>query len=109
MTDAGTFRWHELDPESGLWLGRFLVPRSEPEGRYQIRVRIELPGGAPVTYTYVDHPGWVMVVPLLDDDRVVMERIDRHTHSARPCSRVSVASGFSYSIERPPAVSRIGP
>ncbi len=35
----------ELDPESGLWLGRFLVPRSEPEGRYQIRVRIALPGG----------------------------------------------------------------
>ncbi len=35
----------ELDPESGLWLCRFLVPRSEPEGRYQIRIRIELTGG----------------------------------------------------------------
>ncbi len=35
----------EQDPETGLWVCRFLVPRSEPEGRYQILIRIELPGG----------------------------------------------------------------
>ncbi len=35
----------ERDPETGLWVCRFLVPRSEAEGRYQIRIRIELPDG----------------------------------------------------------------
>jgi ADP-ribose pyrophosphatase len=40
---------------------------------------LELPDGRAATYTYVDHPGWVMVVPLLDDGRVVMEKIYRYT------------------------------
>ncbi len=35
----------EQDPETGLWVCRFLVPRSEPEGRYTIRIRIDLPDG----------------------------------------------------------------
>ena len=35
----------ERDPETGLWVCRFLVPRSEAEGRYQIRIRIVLPDG----------------------------------------------------------------
>ena len=35
----------ELDPETGLWVCRFLVPRSEPEGRYTIKIRIALPDG----------------------------------------------------------------
>ena len=40
---------------------------------------LTLPGGEQLTYTLIEHPGWVMVVPLLDDGRVVMERIYRHT------------------------------
>lgn len=38
-----------------------------------------LPNSADITYTWVDHPGYVMVVPLLPDGQVVMERIYRHT------------------------------
>jgi 8-oxo-dGTP pyrophosphatase MutT (NUDIX family) len=38
-----------------------------------------LPSGAEITYTLVEHPGYVVVVPVLGDGRVVMERIYRHT------------------------------
>ena len=38
-----------------------------------------LPGGEEITYTVVEHPGYVMVVPLLPDGRVVMEQVFRHT------------------------------
>lgn len=38
-----------------------------------------LPSGQAITYTWVEHPGYALVVPLLDDGRVVMERIYRHT------------------------------
>jgi ADP-ribose pyrophosphatase len=37
-----------------------------------------LPSGAEITYTLVEHPGFVVVVPVLTDGRVVMERIYRH-------------------------------
>jgi ADP-ribose pyrophosphatase len=40
---------------------------------------IILPSGAEITYTLVEHPGYVVVVPVLADGRVVMERIYRHT------------------------------
>lgn len=40
---------------------------------------LTLPGGQEFTYTLVEHPGFVMVVPLLDDGRVVMERLYRYT------------------------------
>jgi 8-oxo-dGTP pyrophosphatase MutT (NUDIX family) len=40
---------------------------------------VTLPGGEDITYTLVDHGGYVVVVPLLDDGRVVMERIYRYT------------------------------
>lgn len=40
---------------------------------------LTLPNGDNITYTLVDHPGYVMVVPLLDDGRVVMERVYRYT------------------------------
>ena len=40
---------------------------------------LTLPGGQEITYTFVEHPGYAMVVPLLDDGRVLMERIWRHT------------------------------
>jgi ADP-ribose pyrophosphatase len=40
---------------------------------------ITLPAGEDITYTLVEHPGWVMVVPVFDDGRVLMERVYRHT------------------------------
>ena len=36
-----------------------------------------LPGGEEIQYNVVVHPGWALVVPLLDDGRVVMERVYR--------------------------------
>jgi ADP-ribose pyrophosphatase len=39
---------------------------------------VTLPAGEEITYTYVDHAGYVVVVPVLDDGRVVMERIHRY-------------------------------
>ncbi|MGI9592462.1 MAG: NUDIX domain-containing protein, partial [Myxococcota bacterium] len=38
-----------------------------------------LPDGTDITYTMVEHPGYAMVVPLLDDGRVVLERVYRYT------------------------------
>jgi ADP-ribose pyrophosphatase len=40
---------------------------------------ITLPSGEEITYTLVEHPGYAMVVPLLADGRVVMERVYRHS------------------------------
>ena len=40
---------------------------------------ITLPNGDEITYTLVDHAGYVVVVPVLADGRVVMERVFRHT------------------------------
>jgi len=40
---------------------------------------VTLPGGEPITYTFVEHPGYAMVVPLLDDGRVLLERVYRYT------------------------------
>jgi ADP-ribose pyrophosphatase len=40
---------------------------------------VRLPGGEDITYTWVDHGGYVVVVPILGDGRVVMERVYRHT------------------------------
>jgi len=36
------------------------------------------PDGKAITYTVVEHPGYVVIVPLLSDGRVVMERIYRY-------------------------------
>ena len=41
--------------------------------------RVELPTGETITYNVVEHPGFAMVVPLLDDGRVLLERIYRYT------------------------------
>jgi ADP-ribose pyrophosphatase len=38
-----------------------------------------LPSGEPITYTLVETPGYAMVVPLLDDGRVILERVYRYT------------------------------
>jgi ADP-ribose pyrophosphatase len=40
---------------------------------------VSLPGGEQITYTFVEHPGYAMVVPLLDDGRVVLEQVYRYT------------------------------
>ncbi len=56
--------------------GRFL---------HVLRDTVRLPDGATDTREYVVHPGAVMVVPLLDDGRLVLERQYRH-----PMGRVMV-------------------
>ncbi len=43
------------------------------------------PDGKAITYTVVEHPGFVVIVPLLPDGRVVMERIYRY-----PLQRVNL-------------------
>ena len=40
---------------------------------------VTLPSGEDITYTLVEHPGYAMVVPLLDDGRVLLERLYRYT------------------------------
>lgn len=43
-----------------------------------VRDTVRLPDGSTTTREFVRHPGAVMIVPLLDDGRVVMERQYRH-------------------------------
>ena len=43
-----------------------------------VRDTVRLPSGAEATREYVLHPGAVMVIALLDDGRIVMERQYRH-------------------------------
>ena len=43
-----------------------------------VRDQVRLPDGSQTTREYIVHPGAVMVVPLLDDGRVVLERQYRH-------------------------------
>jgi ADP-ribose pyrophosphatase len=52
-----------------VWRGHFLDVR---------RDIVALPDGAQVPREYIVHPGAVMVVPILDDGRLVMERQHRH-------------------------------
>jgi len=52
---------------------------------HAVRERVRLPDGAEATREFVLHPGAVMVVPMLDDGRVVLERQWRH-----PVGRVMV-------------------
>jgi ADP-ribose pyrophosphatase len=40
---------------------------------------VQLPSGNEITYTVVDHPGFVVVVPLLPNGNVLLERIYRYT------------------------------
>jgi ADP-ribose pyrophosphatase len=59
-----------------LFKGRFL---------HAVRDTVELPDGAQATREYIVHPGAVMIIPLLDDGRVVLERQWRH-----PVARVLI-------------------
>jgi ADP-ribose pyrophosphatase len=40
---------------------------------------VELPTGDEITNTVVEHPGYAMVVPVLNDKRVVLEKVYRYT------------------------------
>ncbi|MBL0419816.1 NUDIX hydrolase [Ramlibacter sp. AW1] len=59
---------HTLQQDE-LLRGRFL---------HVVRDTVRLPDGSQATREYVVHPGAVMVIPLLDDGRLVMERQWRH-------------------------------
>ena len=46
---------------------------------YRLRQdEVELPNGQAKTYTLVEHTGYALVVPLLDDGRVLLERVYRY-------------------------------
>jgi ADP-ribose pyrophosphatase len=45
---------------------------------HAVREQVRLPDGRPATREFILHPGAVMVIPLLDDGRVVLERQYRH-------------------------------
>ncbi len=61
-------REDRLDSEQ-VYLGHFLDVR---------RDRVRLPNGATASREYIVHPGAVMIVPLLDDGRLVIERQYRY-------------------------------
>jgi ADP-ribose pyrophosphatase len=70
---------HLVEEKAGsqeLFKGHFL---------HAFRDTVRLPDGSTATREYVVHPGAVMVVPLLDDGRVVLERQFRY-----PVGRVMV-------------------
>jgi len=72
MTDKPTNDDHlneVLVAEEQVFHGRLLDVR---------RDTVRLPNGKTTTREYVVHPGAVMVVPLLDDGRLVVERQFRH-------------------------------
>ena len=62
--DAEHLRERCVEPVAS-WRGAFLDVR---------RDRVALPDGSHAEREYIVHPGAVMVVPLLDEDRVVVER-----------------------------------
>jgi len=67
MSDAH-LREDTIDSEQ-VFRGRLLEVR---------RDRVRLPDGSEATREFIVHPGAVMVVPLLDDGRLVMERQYRY-------------------------------
>jgi ADP-ribose pyrophosphatase len=70
MSSAGDEHLKEtLVSAEAVWRGRFLDVR---------RDTVALPDGAHTTREYIVHPGAVMMVPLLPDGRLVMERQYRY-------------------------------
>ena len=63
-TDVAHLRETCIEPEPA-WRGSFLDVR---------RDRVALPDGSTAHREYIVHPGAVMIVPLLDDGRLVVER-----------------------------------
>lgn len=78
--DAQRQRWPQLFEEpvrsTTVYQGRFLHARQD---------EVRLPDGALATREYIVHPGAVMIVPILDDGRLVLERQYRY-----PVGRVFV-------------------
>lgn len=64
----GHLREHRLSGEQ-VWRGPFLDVRLD---------RVALPDGRAVSREYVVHPGAVMIIPVLDDGRLVVERQFRY-------------------------------
>jgi ADP-ribose pyrophosphatase len=62
--DTKHLREIELEPHQA-WRGAFLDVRSD---------RVALPDGSSAQREYIVHPGAVMIVPILDDGRLVVER-----------------------------------
>ena len=64
--EAGDSHLRETQLESiSVWRGAFLDVRQD---------RVSLPDGTEARREYLTHPGAVMVVPILDDGRLVVER-----------------------------------
>ncbi len=76
MTDADRHLREECIQSEQVYRGRFLDVR---------RDEVRLPDGQTANREYVVHPGAVMIVPLLDDGRVVIERQFRY-----PMGRVMI-------------------
>ncbi|MGC3987081.1 MAG: NUDIX hydrolase [Pseudorhodoferax sp.] len=76
MADGDEHLIEETVQREELLRGRFLQV---------LRDTVRLPDGGSDTREFIVHPGAVMVVPLLDDGRVVLERQYRH-----PMGRVMV-------------------
>ena len=64
MTDVAHLRETQVESEQ-VWRGAFLDVR---------RDRVALPDGTVAGREYIVHPGAVMIVPILDDGRLVVER-----------------------------------
>jgi ADP-ribose pyrophosphatase len=69
MTDHDRHLVETTVSQEQLLRGQFL---------HVVRDHVRLPDGSPATREYVVHPGAVVVIPLLDDGRVVLERQHRH-------------------------------
>lgn len=69
MADDDAHLTEALVRAEPVWRGSFLNIR---------RDTVTLPDGASATREYIVHPGAVMVVPLLPDGRLLMERQYRH-------------------------------
>ncbi len=65
VTDADAHLRESVLDSHQVYRGRFLDVRLD---------RVRLPDASEATREYIRHPGAVMVVPLLDDGRLVMER-----------------------------------
>ena len=69
MADRDDHLTERLVESRQVWRGRFLDVRCDT---------VALPDGKHATREYIVHPGAVMVVPILDDGRLVMERQHRY-------------------------------
>lgn len=70
MTDPGGWRRH-----SSRYLFESKWFRLRQDG-------VALPNGDRITYTMIEHPGFALVVPMIDDRHVLLERLYRYTLQA---------------------------